>query len=184
MERTAASRPGPGLRKSCRPSPATSISRRGFYNRRGRGPGHHAEFDQNDRSANSSQELRLAGGRRDQVTWLVGHTTPGNRVLTYSPGFTARLFNTNVLIPPTRRPRAGRYSDSWIGADSADEAGHRPALPRRGPQLRRGTRDLNPFGFSFLCMRRRRLRARGAGQFQIAVTDTRISDKNWSGARA
>ena len=111
--------------------------KRGFYIDADAAPTTDAEFDQNDKVRQFSQELRLAGGSADKLTWLLGAYYSWDRVLTYSPGHLHDIFNTNVLITANQETKSRRrLRPGRLGAEPAAEAGDRAALHRRGSQLR------------------------------------------------
>lgn len=154
--------------------------KRGFYIDADAGPTIDAEFNQNDKVKQFSQEVRLSGQVADHANWIVGAYYSWDRVRTFTPGYLNDLFNTNVLITANQKTKSKalfaqvdwkltpqltlvtgvRYTD-----EDRDYAG--------------GTRDLNPFGLSFLCLAVGAC-APGPGQTQLSFIDDSISDRNWS----
>lgn len=155
--------------------------KRGFYIDADAAPTTDAEFDQNDKVRQFTQELRLAGGSADRATWLVGAYYSWDRVRTFSPGFLHDLFNTDVLITADQRTESRavfgqvdwaltpqlklvtglRYTDedrSYIG----------------------GTTDLNAFGLSFLCFAVGACGLGAPGPHVLSFEDASIHDRNWS----
>ena len=155
--------------------------KRSFYIDADAAPTTDAEFDQNDKVRQFTQELRLAGGSPDRATWLVGAYYSWDRVQTFSPGFLHDLFNTNVLITADQKTESRaifgqvdwaltpklklvtglRYTDedrSYVG----------------------GTTDLNPFGLSFLCFAVGACGLGAPGSHPLSFEDASIHDRNWS----
>jgi iron complex outermembrane receptor protein len=155
--------------------------KRGFYIDADAAPTTDAEFDQNDKVRQFSQELRLAGGSPDKVTWVVGAYYSWDRVLTYSPGYLRDLFNTNVLITANQetKSRALFGQVDWALTPQLKLVGGLRYTDEDRTYVG-GTRDLNPFGFSFLCIAVGACAPGAPGQFQVAFADTKVSDKNWS----
>lgn len=154
--------------------------KRQFYIDADAGPTSDAEFDQNDKVKQFSQELRLAGDLMGRGTWILGGYYSHDRVRTFTPGTLKDLFNTNVLITANQKTesRAVFSQVEWklteplslvLGARYTDE----------DRDYVGGTRDLNPFGLSFLCLAVGAC-APGPGQTQLSFADASISDKNWS----
>ena len=153
--------------------------KRGFYTDADAGPTVDAEFDQNDKVEQFSQEVRLSG-ETGPATWIVGAYYSWDQVKTFTPGFLHDIFNTNVLITADQetRSRAVFGQVDWKLADRLTlVTGVRYTDEDR--DYVGGTRDLNPFGLSFLCLAVGAC-APGPGQTQLSFTDSRISDKNWS----
>jgi iron complex outermembrane receptor protein len=153
--------------------------KRGFYIDADAGPTTDAEFDQNDKVEQFTQELRLSG-ETGPATWIVGGYYSWDRVKTYTPGFLKDIFNTNVLITADQetRSRALFGQVDWKLAPRITlTTGLRYTDEDR--DYVGGTRDLNPFGFSFLCLALQAC-APGPGQTQLAFADASITDKNWS----
>ncbi|WP_372784750.1 TonB-dependent receptor [Phenylobacterium sp.] len=155
--------------------------KRGFYIDADAAPTTDAEFDQNDKVRQFTQELRLAGGMAGRATWLIGAYYSWDRVQTFSPGFLHDLFNTNALITADQKtesravfgqvdwtltPRLKlvtglRYTDedrSYVG----------------------GTTDLNSFGLSFLCFAVGACALGAPGTHVLSLEDASIHDRNWS----
>jgi len=155
--------------------------KRGFYIDADAAPTTDAEFNQNDKVRQFSQELRLAGGRPDRLTWVAGAYYSWDRVQTNTPGYLTDIFNTHVLItadqhteskalfgqaewtviPRVRLVGGLRYTDedrSYVG----------------------GTTDLNPFGFSFLCAAVQACAFGAPGTHVLSFQDASIHDSNWS----
>ncbi len=154
--------------------------KRNFYIDADASPTTDAEFDQNDKVKQFSQEVRLAGDFMARGTWIIGAYYSHDRVKTYAPGFLTDLFNTNVLITANQETdsRALFGQVEWklaeplslvLGARYTDE----------DRDYVGGTRDLNPRGLSFLCLAVGAC-APGPGQTQLSFTDASISDKNAS----
>ena len=155
--------------------------KRGFYIDADAAPTTDAEFDQNDKVRQFSQELRLAGGSPDKLTWLVGAYYSWDRVLTYSPGYLHDLFNTNVLITANQetKSRAVFGQVEWaLNPQLKLVTGLRYTDEDRS--YLGGTTDLNSFGLSFLCFAVGACALGSPGPHPLAVADARISDQNWS----
>jgi len=155
--------------------------KRGFYIDADAAPTTDAEFDQNDKVRQFSQELRLAGGSADRLTWLVGAYYSWDRVLTYSPGYLHDLFNTNVLITANQetKSRAVFGQVEWaLNPQLKLVTGLRYTDEERS--YLGGTTDLNSYGLSFLCFAVGACALGSPGPHPLAVADARISDQNWS----
>jgi iron complex outermembrane receptor protein len=153
--------------------------KRGFYIDADAGPTSDAEFDQNDKVKQFSQELRLSGDV-GPGTWIVGAYYSWDHVRTFSPGTLRDLFNTDVLITADQetKSRAVFGQIDWKLAERLTlVTGVRYTDEDR--DYVGGTRDLNPFGLSFLCLAVGAC-APGPGQTQLSFADASISDKNWS----
>ncbi|HEX7757989.1 MAG TPA: TonB-dependent receptor [Caulobacteraceae bacterium] len=155
--------------------------RREFYIDADAAPTTDAEFDQNDKVRQFSQELRLSG-KTGIAQWVVGGYYSWDRVQTHTPGFLTDLFVTDVLITADQTTRTGAVFGQvkWAITDKlsattglryTDETRHYVG----------GTTDTNPLGFSFLCF------VVGAcgfppnpGQYVITHQDASTSDRNWS----
>jgi iron complex outermembrane receptor protein len=153
--------------------------KRGFYTDADAGPTADAEFDQNDKVKQFSQELRLSG-ETGIANWIVGAYYSWDRVRTFTPGTLKDVFNTDVLITADQKTKSRALFGQvdWrlterltlvTGARFTDE----------DRDYVGGTRDLNPFGLSFLCLAVGAC-APGPGQTQLSFTDASISDRNWS----
>jgi iron complex outermembrane receptor protein len=154
--------------------------KRGFHIDADAAPTHDAEFDQNDKVKQFSQEVRLAGGSDANVNWIVGAYYSWDRVKTFTPGQLTDIFNTHVLITADQetKSRAVFGQADWRLTDRL-----RVVTGVRYTDEDRdyvgGTRDLNPFGLSFLCLAVGACMP-GPGQTQLSFIDAGISDKNWS----
>jgi iron complex outermembrane receptor protein len=155
--------------------------KRSFYTDADAGPTQDAEFDQNDKVRQFTQELRLAGGAADRFTWLLGAYYSWDKVNTLAPGFLKDLFNTDVLITADQRTesRAVFGQAEWTilpklrlitGLRYTDE--DRAYVG--------GTTDLNPFGLSFLCFAVGACGLGAPGPHVLSFEDASIHDKNWS----
>jgi len=101
-------------------------------------------------------------------------------VKTFSPGTLKDIFNTNVLITADQetKSRAVFGQVDWRLAEKLTlVTGLRYTDEDR--DYVGGTRDLNPFGLSFLCLALGAC-APGPGQTQLSFIDSSISDKNVS----
>ena len=155
--------------------------KRSFYIDADAAPTTDAEFNQNDKVRQFTQELRLDGGAANRFTWLVGVYYSWDRVRTLAPGYLRDIFNTDVLItadqktesraifgqaewtfaPRTKLVTGLRYTDedrSYVG----------------------GTTDLNPLGFSFLCFVVGACRLGAPGSHVLSFADASLHDSNWS----
>ena len=153
--------------------------KRGFYTDADAAPTMDAEFDQNDKVHQFSQELRLSG-ETGRASWIVGAYYSRDHVVTFAPGTLKDIFNTNVLITADQetKTRAVFAQADWRLADKLTlVTGVRYTDEDR--DYVGGTRDLNPFGLSFLCLAVGAC-APGPGQTQLSFIDTGISDKNVS----
>jgi len=153
--------------------------KRSFYIDADAGPTIDAEFNQNDKVEQFSQELRLSG-EAGPATWIVGGYYSWDQVKTFAPGYFDAIFNTNVLITADQetKSRALFGQVDWKIAERLTlTTGVRYTDEDR--DYVGGTRDLNPFGLSFLCLAVGAC-APGPGQTQLSFTDASISDKNWS----
>jgi iron complex outermembrane receptor protein len=153
--------------------------KRGFYTDADAGPTMDAEFDQNDKVHQFSQELRLSG-QTGPASWIVGAYYSRDHVVTFAPGTLRDIFNTNVLITADQetKTRAVFAQADWRLAEKLTlVTGVRYTDEDR--DYVGGTRDLNPFGLSFLCLAVGAC-APGPGQTQLSFIDTGVSDKNVS----
>jgi iron complex outermembrane receptor protein len=154
--------------------------KRGFYIDADAGPTTDAEFNQNDKVRQFSEELRLAGAA-GRLNWIAGGYYSWDRVLTYSPGYFHDSFNTDVLLTndqeTTSKALFGQ-ADWALTPELKLVAGLRYTDEKR--HYVGGTRDLNPFGFSFLCFAVGACSLGAPGEFQIAFIDDEIRDRNWS----
>ena len=153
--------------------------KRGFHIDADASPTVDAEFDQNDKVRQFSEEVRLAGDT-GPANWIVGAYYSRDRVKTYAPGSLLDIFNTNVLITANQKTtsRAVFGQVEWKLTDQLTAvAGARYTDEDR--DYAGGTRDLNPRGLSFLCLAVGAC-APGPGQTQLSFIDSSISDKNWS----
>lgn len=155
--------------------------KRNFYIDADAAPTTDAEFNQNDKVRQFTQEVRLAGGSEARATWLVGAYYSWDQVQTLSPGYLQDLFNTDVLITANQKTESRavfgqvdwtltpklklitglRYTDedrSYIG----------------------GTTDLNPFGLSFLCYAVGACALGAPGTHVLSFEDDTIHDSNLS----
>jgi iron complex outermembrane recepter protein len=154
--------------------------KRGFYIDADAGPTTDAEFDQNDKVEQFSQEVRLSGDFAERANWIVGAYYSWDRVRTYSPGYLRDSFNTDVLITANQKTESAALFGQvdWKLTDQLTlVSGVRYTDEDR--DYAGGTRDLNPFGLSFLCLAVGAC-APGPGQTQLSFIDDSISDKNWS----
>ncbi|MBW8815819.1 MAG: TonB-dependent receptor [Caulobacterales bacterium] len=154
--------------------------KREFYTDADAGPTADAEFDQNDKVRQFSQEVRLSGEAMGRANWIVGAYYSWDRVQTFTPGTLKDVFNTNVLITAdqTTRSKAAFAQVDWTLVQRLTlTTGVRYTDEDR--DYTGGTRDLNPFGLSFLCLAVGAC-APGPGQTQLSFADASISDKNWS----
>ena len=125
--------------------------KRGFYIDADAAPTTDAEFNENDRVHQFSQELRLAGNAHG-VRWLVGGYYSWDRVETNTPGFLTSLFNTDVLITADQKTETGAVfgQAEWPLAPRLTlTTGVRYTYEQRS--YVGGTTDTNPTGVSFLC---------------------------------
>ena len=155
--------------------------KREFYIDADAAPTTDAEFDQNDKVKQFTQELRLAGGSPDRVTWLVGAYYSWDRVLTNTPGFLHDLFNTNVLITANQKTetRAVFGQAEWtLTRQLKLVTGVRYTDEDRG--YAGGTTDLNAFGLSFLCFVVQSCALGAPGQHVLSFENASIHDSNWS----
>ncbi|MGZ6038653.1 MAG: TonB-dependent receptor [Phenylobacterium sp.] len=155
--------------------------KRSFYIDADAAPTTDAEFNQNDKVRQFTQELRLAGGSAERLTWLVGAYYSWDRVQTFSPGYLQSIFNTDVLITADQKTESKalfgqtewaltpklklvtglRYTDedrSYVG----------------------GTTDLNSFGMSFLCFAVGACSLGAPGTHVLSAENATIHDRNWS----
>ncbi|MFL5295767.1 MAG: TonB-dependent receptor [Phenylobacterium sp.] len=155
--------------------------KRQFYIDADAAPTTDAEFDQNDRVKQFTQELRLAGGSADKAAWIVGAYYSWDRVKTFTPGFLHDIFNTNVLITADQKTesRAIFGQVDWAltpqlklvtGIRYTDEDRNYVG----------GTTDLNSFGLSFLCFAVGACTLGAPGQHPLSFQDASIHDSNWS----
>jgi iron complex outermembrane receptor protein len=153
--------------------------KRGFYIDADAAPTVDAEFEQNDKVKQFSQEVRLSGDA-GPASWIVGAYYSWDRVRTFSPGSLKDIFNTNVLITANQetKSRAVFGQVDWKLAERLIlVTGVRYTDEDR--DYVGGTRDLNPFGLSFLCLAVGAC-APGPGQVQLSFADAGISDHNLS----
>ena len=155
--------------------------KRGFYTDADASPTADAEFDQNDKVRQFSQEVRLSGdafGAR--ASWILGAYYSKDRVKTFTPGTLVDIFNTTVLITANQETES-RALFGQVDYKLTDQltfvAGARYTDEDR--DYVGGTRDLNPRGLSFLCLAVGAC-APGPGQTQLSFIDSSIHDKNWS----
>jgi iron complex outermembrane receptor protein len=154
--------------------------KREFYIDADAAPTTDAEFDQNDKVQQFTQELRLAG-TRDRLTWLVGAYYSWDRVQTYSPGFLHDLFNTNVLITADQKTESKAVFGQveWALTTRLKLVGGLRYTDEDRSYVG-GTTDLNSFGLSFLCFVVKACVLGAPGAHQLSFVDTSIHDSNWS----
>ncbi len=155
--------------------------KRGFYIDADAAPTTDAEFDQNDKVRQFTQELRLAGGSEDHVSWLAGAYYSWDQVKTLSPGYLHDLFNTNVLITADQKTesRAVFGQATWTLTPSLKlVTGLRYTDEDRS--YVGGTTDLNAFGLSFLCYAVGACALGAPGPHVLSFEDASIHDRNWS----
>ena len=155
--------------------------KRGFYIDADAAPTTDAEFDQNDKVRQFTQELRLSGSA-GPAEWLVGAYYSWDRVRTHSPGYLDSLFVTQVLITADQKTTSKAVFGQFkvLLADGLSlTTGLRYTAEDR--DYVGGATDTNPYGFSFLCF------VAGTcgfppnpGQHVLTFTDDSISDRNWS----
>lgn len=153
--------------------------KRGFHIDADAGPAIDAEFDQNDKVEQFSQEVRLSG-EAGRASWIVGAYYSWDQVRTLAPGQFRDIFNTSVLITADQETRSQALfgQADWKLTDRLTlVTGLRYTDEER--DYTGGTRDLNPFGLSFLCLAVGAC-APGPGQTQLSFIDAGISDTNWS----
>ena len=155
--------------------------KRSFYIDADAGPTQDAEFDQNDKVRQFTQELRLAGGSPDRLTWLVGAYYSWDRVKTLAPGFLKDSFNTDVLITAdqTTKSRAIFGQTEWTVAPGLRLIGGLRYTDEDRSYIG-GTTDLNPFGFSFLCFAVGACALGAPGPHPLSFEDAKITDRKWS----
>ena len=155
--------------------------KRSFYTDADAGPTVDAEFEQNDKVREFTQEVRLAGGAPDRLSWVVGGYYSWDRVQTLAPGFLHDLFNTNVLITANQETK----SRALFGqADWALTPKLKLVTGLRYTDEDRsyvgGTTDLNAFGLSFLCFVTGACALGAPGPHVLSFEDGKITDRNWS----
>jgi len=153
---------------------------RGFYIDADAGPTTDAEFDENDRVHQFSQELRLAGDAHG-VQWLVGAYYSWDRVQTNTPGFLTDLFNTDVLITADQHTQTGAVfgQAQWpITRQLTLTTGLRYTDEQRS--YIGGTTDTNPTGFSFLCVAVGACTFGAPGPHVLSFEDASIGNQNVS----
>jgi iron complex outermembrane receptor protein len=155
--------------------------KREFYIDADAAPTTDAEFDQNDKVRQFTQELRLAGGSAERVSWLVGAYYSWDEVKTLAPGFLRDIFNTNVVI------NADQKTESRALFGQAEWALTRRLKLVTGLRYTDedrsyvgGTTDLNPFGASFLCVAVGACTFGAPGTHPLSFEDATIHDSNWS----
>lgn len=155
--------------------------KRDFYIDADAAPTTDAEFNQNDKVRQFTQELRLAGGSPDRVTWLAGAYYSWDRVQTLSPGYLPSLFNTTVLITADQKTTSGAVfgqADWTLTPKLKLVTGLRYTDEDRS--YVGGTTDLNPFGLSFLCFAVGACAFGAPGTHVLSFEDAKIHDRNWS----
>ncbi len=155
--------------------------KRGFYTDADAAPTTDAEFNQNDKVRQFTQELRLAGAAADRLTWLVGAYYSWDEVKTLAPGFLKDIFNTNVLITADQKTesRALFGQAEWALTQQLKlVTGLRYTDEDRS--YVGGTTDLNPLGASFLCAAVGACAFGAPGQHPLSFEDATIHDSNWS----
>lgn len=154
--------------------------KRGFYIDADASPTTDAEFDQNDRVRQFSQELRLSGTAHG-VRWVVGGYGSWDRVTTFTPGFLTDIFNTDVLITAGQTTETGAVfgQAEWpIASRLTLTTGLRYTYETRS--YVGGTTDTNPTGFSFLCFAVGACAFGAPGPHVLSFEDARINDGNLS----
>jgi iron complex outermembrane receptor protein len=155
--------------------------KRSFYTDADAAPTTDAEFNQNDKVRQFTQELRLAGGSAERATWLAGAYYSWDRVQTLAPGFLHDLFNTNVVIIADQKTesRALFGQVEWTLAPRLKlVTGLRYTDEDRS--YVGGTTDLNSFGLSFLCFAVGACALGSPGQHVLSAENATIHDSNWS----
>jgi iron complex outermembrane receptor protein len=155
--------------------------KRGFYIDADASPTVDAEFNQNDKVRQFTQELRLAGGKPDSFTWVAGAYYSWDRVQTLAPGFLTDLFNTGVLITADQRTesRAVFGQAEWTIVPRLRLIGGVRYTDEDRSYVG-GTTDLNPTGFSFLCAAVGACAFGAPGPHVLSFQDASIHDSNWS----
>jgi iron complex outermembrane receptor protein len=125
--------------------------KRGFYIDADAGPTTDAEFDQNDKVHQFSQEFRLTGSGGG-FDYVAGAYYSWDRVQTYTPGFLTDSFGTDVLITAdqTTKSAAAFGQVKYHITDKVNVTGGLRFTDERR-HYTGGTTDLNPTGFSVLC---------------------------------
>ncbi|MBI3675827.1 MAG: TonB-dependent receptor [Proteobacteria bacterium] len=154
--------------------------KRGFYIDADAAPTTDAEFDQNDKVRQFSEELRLAGtsGAWD---WLTGAYYSFDHVQTHTPGFLNDLFGTEVLIEADQKTTSAALfgqAKYHFNNQVALTGGLRYTNERRS--YVGGTTDENPTGFSFLCFFTPGCPFGTPGPFALSHENASIHDTNWS----
>jgi iron complex outermembrane receptor protein len=154
--------------------------KREFYIDADAAPTTDAEFDQNDKVRQFTQELRLAGSR-ERLNWLVGAYYSWDRVETFTPGYLHDLFNTDVLITADQKTESKAVFGQveWEVAPRLKLIGGL-RYTNEDRSYKGGTTDLNPFGLSFLCFVVQACALGAPGAHPLSFQDASIHDSNWS----
>jgi iron complex outermembrane receptor protein len=154
--------------------------KRNFYIDADAAPTTDAEFDQNDKVRQFTQELRLAGATK-RLTWLVGAYYSWDRVQTYTPGFLHDIFNTNVLITADQKTESKAVFGQveWAIMPRLKLVGGLRYTDEDRSYVG-GTTDLNSFGLSFLCFVVQACALGAPGPHVLSSADSSIHDSNWS----
>ncbi|MBV8978319.1 MAG: TonB-dependent receptor [Alphaproteobacteria bacterium] len=154
--------------------------KRSFYTDVDAAPTTDAEFDQNDKVQQFSQELRLAGSTT-RWDWLAGGYYSWDRVKTFTPGYLTDLFNTQVLITSDQRTTSGA-AFGQVKYHLTDAVTLTGGLRFTDEERRYvgGTTDENPTGFSILCFITPGCPFGTPGPYALSFENAKIHDDNWS----
>ena len=144
-------------------------------------PARQVDFLQNDRIAQFTQELHLAG-RTGIAEWLIGAFYSHDNVRVFTPGNHLDLFVTQTVINADQDTDsiAGFANVEWHLDDRLSlVTGLRFTWEKRS--YVGGTTDLNPLGFSFLCIPAGLCTPGVPGPVPLTFRDDRISDSNLTG---
>lgn len=155
--------------------------KRSFYFDADAAPTTDAEFDQNDKVHQFSQELRLAGGKPDRLTWVAGAYYSWDQVKTLTPGDQIGVFNTTWLVDSDQNTttRAVFGQAEWTVLPRLRLIGGLRYTDEDRAYVG-GTTDLNPFGFSRLCVATHACTLGAPGPHVLSFEDADIHDSSWS----
>jgi len=144
-------------------------------------PRRQVDFLQNDTIEQFTQELHLAG-ETGPAEWLVGVFYSHDEVTVFTPGNHLDLFATQTVINADQKTdSAALFANvEWhLNERLSLVTGLRLTWEERS--YVGGTTDLNPLGFSFLCIPAGLCTPGVPGPAQLSFIDDRISDTNLSG---
>ncbi len=144
-------------------------------------PARQVDFLQNDKIEQFSQELHLSG-ETGIAEWILGGFWSHDKVTVFTPGNHLDLFATQTVINALQKTDAAALfaNIDWHVADRLTlVTGLRLTHEKRS--YVGGTTDINPLGFSLLCIPAGLCAPGVPGAAQLSFIDDRIKDTNLTG---